>query len=126
MRERIPELEAAGARPVLIGNGTPDQAKGYREDLGGAIELLVDPQLVGYKAMQLERSLLAAYNPKSFLQAFQLHRLGFRQGPTEGDALQLGGVFVIDPQHRVVWSYRARDPSDFPALDDLVAAARSC
>ena len=125
MRDQLPEISDAGVRTVLIGNGTPEEARDYQEQLGGGCELLVHPQLVGYKAMELKRSLLAVLNPASLLNAFRLQRLGFRSGPQQGDPLQLGGVFVITPGQRVAWSYRSTAPDDFPRIDDLVAAARA-
>ena len=123
MRDHIPEIRETGARLVLIGNGTPAQAKTYQAEIGSDIELLVDPKLVGYHAMDLKRSLLSTYNPTSFLKAIGLSRLGFRQRPREGDPLQLGGVFVISPEQRVTWAYRSRSPADFPAIEDILAAA---
>ena len=63
--------------------------------------------------------------PRSFLKGFRLSRLGFRQGPTQGDALQLGGVFIITPGQRVSWAYRSTGPDDFPRVEDIISAASS-
>ncbi len=110
---------------MLIGNGTPDDARAYRTALDADVEVFVDPELVGYSALELRRSLLANMRPSTAGAGLRAFFKGYRGRRMSGDPLQLGGVFVIDTDSRVVWSYRSKRPQDFPPIEEVLAAARS-
>ena len=57
MRDRLSEIRTSGASLVLIGNGTPEFARAFREDLSldEDIVLLVDPALRSYRAAGMRR-----------------------------------------------------------------------
>ncbi|HAC81135.1 MAG TPA: hypothetical protein DCG06_12620, partial [Deltaproteobacteria bacterium] len=48
MRDEIDAIEARGASLIIIGNGTPEFARAFREDLDLAGTILVDPELLSY------------------------------------------------------------------------------
>jgi hypothetical protein len=119
--DRIAEL---GARLVLIGNGTPEQGRELLRDTGSQdlpFRLILDPQLVGYRAAQLERPLLYGVRPRTALSFLRAWRRGARGGPTAGDPHELGGAFVICPERGVAYSFICRVLGDQPDLDDIVA-----
>jgi hypothetical protein len=117
---RIEDIAAAGMRLVLIGTGTPEQAEDFEQVFAPGIDILVDPDLVGYRAARLKRGLFATYNPRSSLAMFRAFRNGFRSGPTQGDALQLGGAFVISPEPRTLMSHISSTIHDRAALDRIL------
>ena len=122
MRTIGSEIAEAGGSLTLIGNGEVEDARRYAEEEGVPFRLLVDPQLVGYRAMELRRSVLANYNPRVLPRLVQALREGFRQGKAYGATDQLGGVFVISPLDEVVYAHRSQSVGDEPPPDEILRA----
>lgn len=120
MHGRIEDIAATGLRLALIGTGTPEQGKDFAQAFAPAIDVLVDPELVGYRAAKLRRGLFRSYNPGTALAMLRAMRRGFRSGPVEGDALQLGGAFLISPEPRTLMAHISTTISDRAALDRLL------
>ena len=108
MRTIGSQIKQSGGRLVLIGNGTVDDAKRYASEEDLPFELLVDPQLVGYGALELRRSVLATYSPRGIPRLVQALREGFRPARAYGVTDQMGGVFVISPTGDV--NFGSREP----------------
>jgi len=123
LRDRLPEIRAAGADLVVIGNGNATFAQAFREDLGlGDLTLLVDPELRSYRAAGLRRGRAEVLSPRLATNALRAFRRGYRQGAVEGDAFQLGGVFVIRPNGALAYKYLSREAGDHAPLEDVLAA----
>jgi hypothetical protein len=94
---------------VFIGNGSPLMAQDFREQFGIDAPLYVDPSLATYRALGLHAkgSLLKAMKavPRALLA-------GHTQGLVKGDAMQLGGVFVVAPGGRVLFEQRSETAGD--------------
>ena len=125
LHSRIEEIAARGVRLALIGTGTPEQAAEFERLFAPGIDVLVDPEMVGYRAAKLKRGLFHAYKPSSLLAFLRALRDGFRPGPTQGDALQLGGVFVISPEPRTLLAHISRAIHDRKPLDRILEAVDS-
>jgi hypothetical protein len=109
----------------LIGNGTPEQGRDFLHEMqveNLPFQLILDPQLVGYRTAQLERSLLYGVRPRTILSLIRAWRSGLRAGPMEGDAHEMGGAFVICPERGVVYSFVCRVLGEQPDLEVIVAA----
>ena len=130
MRGIASEIEDLGARLVLIGNGTPEQGQGFLRETDAQslpFRLVVDPQLVGYRAAQLERPLLAGVRPRTVCAFVRARRKGLRGGPAEGDTHEMGGAFVICPRNGVVYTFIGRvlgDQPDFGQILDILRRLR--
>ena len=120
-RERS-RIEDAGANLVIIGNGAPTFIAGFRERSGYEGPIYTDPELVAYRALDLRRGARYAIGLKTMASAVSAYRGGFRQARTQGDAWQLGGVFVVSPAGALVFEYRSSHAGDHPPIDDIVAA----
>ena len=115
-----------GSSLIIIGNGSPEEAAAFQEDLlEGEVQLLTDPSLTSYKAMQLKRSLFASVKPRTFLRALSLRRKGGRGAHRQGDSIQQGGAFVITPDHRVPYSYFCQVPEDHADPEEILATLRN-
>lgn len=114
MRDAQPEIERRGARLVVIGNGTPHQARDLIEDLDYRGTLWVDPDMIAYRAAGLERGLAKALAPRMFGHAVRAMRAGHRQKGVQGDPWQLGGTFVIAPHAEVLFAHVSREAGDHP------------
>ena len=109
---------------MLIGNGTVDDAKRYASEEDLPFELLVDPQLVGYGALELRRSVLATYSPRGIPRLVQALREGFRPARAYGVTDQMGGVFVISPTGDVNFAHESRSLGDEPPPELVLDALR--
>lgn len=124
-RERF---DAAGARLVVVGQGTPAHAEHFREqfDLEG-LEILVDPDRAAYKAAGAKvGSLAELLGPRSVLSG--LKRAASErmvQGRIQGHPAQLGGVLVIAPGGEVAWAHLAENAADNPPNDEVLEAVRA-
>ncbi len=125
MRDRLLEIRAAGADLAVIGNGNATFASAFREDLGlQDLMLLVDPPLRSYRAAGLRRGRSEVLSPRLPTNALRALRQGFRQSAVQGDAFQLGGVFVIRPTGELTYSHRSREAGDHAPIEDVLAALR--
>jgi NAD(P)-dependent dehydrogenase (short-subunit alcohol dehydrogenase family) len=124
LRDRLSEIRAAGASLVLIGNGSPDFARAFREDLAldEEVVLLVDPALRSYRAAGMRRGYAEVLSPRLATNVWRTMRRGYRQGAVQGDPFQLGGILVIQPGGNVVYRHVSQVAGDHPPLDDVVAA----
>ena len=124
LHRRIDELRATGAEVFVIGNGSPNFIDGFRETTGWRGPLYTDPSLEVYKAAGLKRGVLKTLNARAAIKALGALRGGNRQGRTQGDEWQQGGVLVIAPGGDVLWSQVSEYAGDNAAVDDIVAAVR--
>jgi hypothetical protein len=122
------KFEAAGARLVVIGQGTPRHAQHFREqfDLDG-FEILVDPDLEAYKIAGAKKAGVAGLlGPRSVISG--LKRAASErivQGPTQGSNTQLGAVLVVTPGDSIAWAHIAENAGDNPPNERVLEAVRA-
>ena len=110
---------------VLVGLGTPEKAKEFRDRLDLPFVILSDPDKHAYEeygltfrlnfARELARPVETATN---FFRDVSRHGVG----ATDQDIGQLGGIFVIDTSGTVRYAFRQLRASDHPPSADLIAA----
>jgi len=125
VHRQIDRIRSRGAEVVVIGNGTPSFIAGFREETGWDGPLYTDPSRKVYEAAELVRGVLATLHPAAALRVVGALRRGFRQGRTQGDPWQQGGVLVIAPgadKSRILWHQASSGPGDNAEVDDIVAA----
>ncbi len=118
------ELEAAGARLVLIGQATPRQAAHFRRRQGLHVPVLADEKRESYKAAGAKKAnAKELVGPKLIARgALATVRTRQLQTRTVGDAAQLGGALVVIPDGTVTWSHMSEDASDNAQPDEILAA----
>ena len=119
MRDYVPRIHRAGAELVIVGNGTPEQARGFVR--GSSIEtpVFTDPSLAVYRAVGARRGGGGLRLVRNALRAL---RRGFFQWRVLGDPRQQGGLFVVMPGGAIVYRYVSELAGDHPALDEVMAA----
>ncbi|MBA3396831.1 MAG: AhpC/TSA family protein [Deltaproteobacteria bacterium] len=122
MHREIDTIRAAGAALYVIGNGTPSFIVGFREQTGYAGSIYTDPSLAVYKAAELKRGVLNTFDPRALGKTISALSRGRRQGRTQGDPWQQGGVLVIAPTGEIRWHHVSDRPGDNATADDIVAA----
>lgn len=112
---------------VIVGNGNRDFAQAFREEFEIEGLLLIDPDLHAYRAAGLRRGRREMTSPQLIGNTIRALRSGARQTAVQGDAWQLGGVFVFAPggelrfQHRSAVAGDHADPSEIEAALDEAA-----
>lgn len=117
-----PEIEARGARLVVVGSGAPEHLQEFRKVTGYGGELLTDPSLRSFQAAGLASGWRRTIGPRTFINGIRAFAGGFRQGLRRGSAVQQGGTFVVGPGPRVRFEWRDRFAGDHPAMNAVVAA----
>lgn len=124
LHRKIDELRATGAQIVVIGNGTPNFMAGFREQTGWQGPLYTDPSLATFQAAELERGVLKTFDPRALGATVRAFRDGQRQGRTQGDAWQQGGVLVVRRGGAIAWRHASARPGDNATPDQILAALR--
>lgn len=119
-RERI---RAKGAGVAVIGNGAPRYVDGFREALGVEVPIYTDPSLRTYAALGFRRSAArTVLAPRSVAHLARALAGGFRQGRTQGDPWQLGGVVVVRTDGSVAYRYASAEAGDHAPVEAILAA----
>jgi peroxiredoxin len=114
----------AGARLVLIGQGTPEDARRFRRHLGVDLQILTDLDRVTYlwagtKLATLDELIGPLVVGRGLIRMAR-HRVFI--GHNTADEAQLGGSIVVMPDGRVPFTHISRDASDVARPADLLAA----
>ena len=120
----IDAIHAAGAELIVIGSGAPNFIAGFRDETSWRGAIYTDPTLAVYRAAQLERGVTNTLDPRSLGSAFRAFVGGGRQGRTQGDQWQQGGVLVIAPDARVKYHHISKRPGDNAPGSTILAALR--
>jgi hypothetical protein len=124
-RARRPEIEALGARLVLVGNGESRVAREFEARHCPGCRVLSDPSLASYRAIGARRAWRSTLGPPAIRAGIRAFRRGFRQGAVRGIADQQGGVYVLLPGDRVAYAYLSGSAGDHPPTDDVLLALRA-
>jgi peroxiredoxin len=124
LRDILPAIRQAGADLVIVGNGSPEFARAFREDLGLDVPLYTDPTRRTYALAGFKRGVLATFSAKGVAHAARAWRKGFRQTATRGDSLQQGGLLVVDRSGRVLYAHRDNEAGDLAPNEEVLAALR--
>jgi peroxiredoxin len=110
--ELKPLLDARGVQLIAIGNGSLKAAKKVLGEFGLTCPVLLDQKQKSYRLMNLHRGIRAALlNAKTMAKIGETFRMGFKQGRSSGDQLQLGGFFVCQGT-RVTFAHPDRYSGD--------------
>jgi hypothetical protein len=118
----IDKLRAANVDLVVIGNGTPNFIAGFRDQTKYPGPIYTDPSLAVFQAAGLKRGVARTLNVKSLGKTVSAFMKGHRQGLTQGDAWQQGGVLVVSPNNEVKWQHASDRPGDNATAAQIVAA----
>ncbi|MBI3722574.1 AhpC/TSA family protein [bacterium] len=123
MRELEEKIGARGARAVVVGTGAPGFIAPFREATDFRGEIWTDPSRSVFEAAGFKRSAARTLlHPGAALAGIRALTGGFRQGSTQGDPWQLGGVLVVRPPGELAWSHESRFAGDHPDAEALLAA----
>ncbi|MDX2086736.1 MAG: peroxiredoxin-like family protein [Kofleriaceae bacterium] len=125
LHRSIHAIHAAGAELIVIGNGSPSFIDGFREQTHYDGAVYTDPSLEVFKAAELKRSVARTLDPRSLGKAFKALAGGQRQGRTQGDPWQQGGVLAIAPDGTIKFAHASERPGDNASGAAIVSAISS-
>ena len=120
LRDINPQIEEKGARLAVIGNGSPTQAKAFKEDRQLDFPLLTDPGLGAFKAAGFKRGVGATFTPRFAKNMLRAMSAGHRQSWVEGDPWQQGGAMVIRPGDELLFLQISQAAGDHADPRDLL------
>ena len=118
-----PELDAAPVALAAVGSGSARSAGVFVQAFDFTGEMYVDEGLNAYRAFGLHRGVSKTLGIASLRKGLAALKKGFRQGPSQGDLWQQGGVFVIGPGDRLHFAHRDRFAGDLADPRAVLAAA---
>ena len=123
LKDVVPQIEASGVQPIVIGNGTPLMAEAFIEETGLQVPLYTNPGREVYAALGAKRpSAITFLNPRLWWNAVRSLAKGNLPKKLQGDAAQLGGVFLVKPGGEMPYAFRSDLAGDHPSNDELLRA----
>ena len=124
LRDDRESFDRAGARVLLIGQGSSRRAARFCRDRAVPFDCLTDPEREAYRAYGLKTGTLRELAPPRLAGRYVKANLRreTRQGPLSGDVRQMPGTFVIDTAGVVRFAHRNRDSADNPPNDVVLRA----
>jgi peroxiredoxin len=117
-----PAIQKKGAGLVFIGNGNAQFAKAFKDEYGIGVPIYTDSRRKTYEALGFARSAFSFISIGATKAAARALGAGFRQGLTQGDAFQLGGLLVVDRKGEVLFRHASQHAGDHPPVKDVLAA----
>ena len=124
LARRRRELDATGARVVVIGSGWPAMAAAFAEAFDVPFLLLCDPELTAYRVAGMKRGVSTLLGRRATKAAARALAAGFRQGRTQGDPLQQGGVLVLAAGGEPRFVQISEKAGEHAEEEEVLAAAR--
>ncbi|MCB9537225.1 MAG: AhpC/TSA family protein [Myxococcales bacterium] len=109
-----------GATVHVVGNGTVAMARDFAEQFGVRATLWTDPSRRSFALAGLHRRF--GLGPKALRAGLRAFRAGFRQGRTQGDPWQQGGVLVVGRDGRRWLRHADAFAGDHADLDAVLQA----
>ena len=122
LRQAKSRFDEIGAQIILVGMGDTEQTKAFRKAFAPELTIVCDPERRLYQAYGLKRAgLFQMASPSVFVKVAKALGSGVGMGFPQGDVFQLSGVFVVDTEGAVRFSYPAVSPADHPTPETLLS-----
>ena len=128
MQDQLHAIQALGAQLVAITQSQPAALAAQLRLEPRPFPFLCDPERRVYRAFGLERGRWGMFFRPRVLAHYcrqMLRGWGIRRPYPGEDVLQLGGDFILDRARRLAFAHRSADPSDRPAVDELLRRLRA-
>ena len=125
--EALPEIEAAGARLIVVTPQSAARAAAWRDELSlGDALVIADPERTLYQALGARRPKpLWVLRPRVAAAGLRAVLAGERVSVTRGDdTLQLGADVVVDQDGQIAFLHLASDAADRTPPEELISILR--
>jgi prostamide/prostaglandin F2alpha synthase len=124
LRTHHDAIHALGADICVVGSAQPEAAARFRELFELDFQVYVDPERRVFGLLGFDRNLGGSANPAVILAALRAWLRGARQGITEGDPWQLGGVLIVQPSGEISYRHASRFAGDHPKIEAILQQLR--
>lgn len=119
------DLDELGADVAAVGGSADYQAAWLRDERGVGMPLVLDPQHVFRRAVEMEKPLgWRMANPRGAAAYVRSLRHGYGPQKITKDTVRSPGVVIIDSDHRVVWRHEGTRIGDYPEHSVVLDAVR--
>lgn len=125
--EALPEIEAAGARLIVVTPQSAARAAAWRDELSLRDALVIaDPERTLYQSLGARRPKpLWVLRPRVAAAGLRAVLAGERVSVTRGDdTLQLGADVVVDQDGQIAFLHLASDAADRTPPEELISILR--
>jgi hypothetical protein len=125
--EALPEIEAAGARLIVVTPQSAARAAAWRDELSlGDALVIADPERTLYESLGARRPKpLWVLRPRVAAAGLRAVLAGERVSVTRGDdTLQLGADVVVDQDGQIAFLHLASDAADRTPPEELISILR--
>jgi len=123
--EYVPGILERGARIVIIGNGTLEQARHFfsvKKLPRDGVDVVTDPRRESYTAAGLERGIARTFLNAGSVAAYGAAKTqGHKVTGLFGDLTQLGGLLVVRPPATLLYAHKSRFAGDHPDMLKVLA-----
>jgi alkyl-hydroperoxide reductase/thiol specific antioxidant family protein len=125
LRPSIAIIHGLGADIAIIGTGDAASARSFQRDLNiPDVPVFVDPTRRAYELAGFHRGILTLLQPRAIWNYIRAFFVGHRAGRLQGDALQQGGVLIIEPAGSILFRHASRVSGEHPEIEQILAALR--
>ena len=121
LREHIRSL---GAELVVIGHGSLEQTRAFRDEQAAPFPLFTDPTRQAYCALEMRRDPRSVLTLGVLARSVKARARGFRQTRVAGDPFQQGGVVVIAPTGVERYRFISREAGEHPPTSEILKSIR--
>jgi hypothetical protein len=118
----LDRIRSRGAELIVMGHGSIEDARAFRDEQQLAVPILTDPSREAYCALDMRRGLASVLAPAVLARGLTARVAGFRQSRVAGDVLQQGGVVVIAPGGVERFRFISQEAGDHPSPVQILAA----
>jgi peroxiredoxin len=119
---RREDFAARGVEPIVVGNGSVEDAKAFAREHAAGLRVLTDPHREAYCAAGMKRGASTSMSFGVMKRATRAMMNGYRQTKTQGDPFQQGGVLALGADGRVRYRFISEEAGEHPALNDVLRA----
>jgi peroxiredoxin len=119
---RRADFEARGVEPIIVGNGSVEDARAFAREHAAGLRVLTDPHREAYCAAGMKRGASTSMGFGVMRRATRAMMNGYRQTKTQGDPFQQGGVIGFGTDGRVRYRFISEEAGEHPALNDVLRA----
>lgn len=125
MAQVCDRIRSLGAEVFVIGHGTLEETRAFRDEQAPPFPVLTDPTRQAYCAVGMRRGPRTVLTPGVLVRSLAAWRRGFRQSRVAGDPLQQGGVLVVAPGGKEYFRFISREAGQHPPAEQVVAAIQA-
>jgi peroxiredoxin len=115
-------LQSLGAEIAVIGHGSLEQTRAFRDEQATPFPLFTDLTRQAYCALEMRRGLRSVLTLGVLARSLTAWAGGFRQTRVAGDPFQQGGVVVIAPTGVEHYRFISREAGEHPPAAEILAA----